>query len=193
MATLESVISQYREGFNQYKSQRDELQDERNSLWGKDIELSHEIDGLQTEVVNAEKSLDHATPGDIRRGLDSVKIICSELGISGGVFGPIIELLHCDEKFFTAVEVTAGNRLLQNLLWQCLKSGYVGNECLCCLQLVKYADLSVLEIVSSLSFYFYSLFHVVVETDEISTQIIRHLNALKGGRVTFIPLKSTEL
>ena len=28
----------------------------------------------------------------------------------------------------------------------------------------------------------------MVENDEISTQIIRHLNASKGGRVTFIPL-----
>ncbi|BFG35076.1 hypothetical protein CerSpe_213500 [Prunus speciosa] len=33
-----------------------------------------------------------------------------------------------------------------------------------------------------------SLFHVVVENDEISTQIIKHLNSFKGGRVTFIPL-----
>jgi structural maintenance of chromosome 3 (chondroitin sulfate proteoglycan 6) len=33
-----------------------------------------------------------------------------------------------------------------------------------------------------------SLFHVVVENDEISTKIIKHLNSLKGGRVTFIPL-----
>jgi chromosome segregation ATPase len=29
---------------------------------------------------------------------------------------------------------------------------------------------------------------VVVENDEISTKIIKHLNSLKGGRVTFIPL-----
>lgn len=33
-----------------------------------------------------------------------------------------------------------------------------------------------------------SLFHVVVENDEASTQIIKHLNSMKGGRVTFIPL-----
>jgi structural maintenance of chromosome 3 (chondroitin sulfate proteoglycan 6) len=51
-------------------------------------------------------------------------------------------LVDCDEKFFTAVEVTAGN----------------------------------------------SLFNVVVENDDISTKIIRHLNSLKGGRVTFLPL-----
>ncbi|KAG5566426.1 hypothetical protein RHGRI_002113 [Rhododendron griersonianum] len=145
IADLESVISHYCETFNQLKSQRDKLQDERKSLWGKESELSGEIDRLKTEVVKAEKNLDHATPGDIRRGLNSVRRICRESGILG-VFGPIIELVDCDEKFFTAVEVTAGN----------------------------------------------SLFHVVVETDEISTQIIRHLNALKGGRVTFIPLNRVK-
>lgn len=37
-----------------------------------------------------------------------------------------------------------------------------------------------------------SLFHVVVESDEISTQIIKHLNSLKGGRVTFIPLNRVK-
>ncbi|KAL7226278.1 hypothetical protein ACSBR1_021405 [Camellia fascicularis] len=145
IAALESLISQYREGYNQYKSQRDKLQDERKSLWAKESELSGDIDRLKTEVVKAEKSLDHATAGDIRRGLNSVRRICREYEITG-VFGPIIELIDCDEKFFTAVEVTAGN----------------------------------------------SLFHVVVETDEISTQIIRHLNALKGGRVTFIPLNRVK-
>lgn len=29
---------------------------------------------------------------------------------------------------------------------------------------------------------------MVVENDDISTKIIRHLNSLKGGRVTFLPL-----
>lgn len=33
------------------------------SLWGKESELSGEIDRLKTEVVKAEKNLDHATPG----------------------------------------------------------------------------------------------------------------------------------
>lgn len=48
-------------------------------------------------------------------------------------------------------------------------------------------------IVSNLFFYMVgSLFHVVVENDEISTQIIRHLNAQKGGRVTFIPLNRVK-
>ncbi|KAK2640896.1 hypothetical protein Ddye_022659 [Dipteronia dyeriana] len=145
IATLESLISESREGFNNLKAQRDKLQDERKSLWGKESELCAEIDKLKAEVEKAEKSLDHATPGDVRRGLNSIRRICREYKING-VHGPIIELLECDEKFFTAVEVTAGN----------------------------------------------SLFHVVVEDDEISTQIIRHLNSLKGGRVTFIPLNRVK-
>ncbi|GAA0154305.1 hypothetical protein LIER_12324 [Lithospermum erythrorhizon] len=138
---LESYISLNRGGYNQYKTRRDELHEERKSLWQKESEISAEIERLKSEVVKAEKSLDHATPGDIRRGLGSVRRICREYDIKG-VFGPLFELLDCDEKFFTAVEVTAGN----------------------------------------------SLFHVVVQNDDISTQIIRHLNAQKGGRVTFIPL-----
>ncbi|KAF9616007.1 hypothetical protein IFM89_027946, partial [Coptis chinensis] len=74
-------------------------------------------------------------------GLTSVRRLCHDHKIVG-VHGTIIELLSCDEKFFTAVEVTAGN----------------------------------------------SLFHVVVDSDEISTRIIRSHNSEKGGRVTFMTL-----
>ncbi|CAM8937744.1 unnamed protein product [Rhodiola kirilowii] len=141
IAALQSRISESREGFLVQKARRDELQDERKSLWGKESALIADLDKLKAEVVKAEKSLDHVIPCDIRRGLNSVRRICDNYDIAG-VHGAVFELLECDDKFFNAVEVTAGN----------------------------------------------SLFHVVVDTDEISTQIIRHLNAQKGGRVTFIPL-----
>jgi structural maintenance of chromosome 3 (chondroitin sulfate proteoglycan 6) len=38
-----------------------------------------------------------------------------------------------------------------------------------------------------------SLFHVVVENDDISTKIIEYLNLYKGGRVTFIPLNRVKV
>ncbi|CAI9270918.1 unnamed protein product [Lactuca saligna] len=142
---LEARISSYRKGFNKHKSKRDELHDKRKALWGTENEITAEIERLKSEVVKAEKALDHATPGDIRRGISTVRRICREYSITG-VFGSLIELLECDENLFTAVEVTAGN----------------------------------------------SLFHVVVENDDISTQVIRHLNAEKGGRVTFIPLNRVK-
>jgi structural maintenance of chromosome 3 (chondroitin sulfate proteoglycan 6) len=46
---------------------------------------------------------------DTRRGLHSVNRIVDNYNIEG-VYGPILELIDCEEKFFTAVEVTAGNR-----------------------------------------------------------------------------------
>lgn len=55
----------------------------------------------------------------MRRGLNSIRRICREYKIDG-VYGPIIELLDCNEKFFTAVEVTAGNRFV--LCFICLQS-----------------------------------------------------------------------
>ncbi|KOM40189.1 hypothetical protein LR48_Vigan04g038700 [Vigna angularis] len=145
ITVFESGIAESFKGLNHFKLERDKLNLERKSLWTKENEITAEIDKLSAEVEKAEKNLDHAIPGDVRRGLNSVRKICREYNISG-VHGPIIELLNCDEKFFTAVEVTAGN----------------------------------------------SLFHVVVENDDKSTQIIRHLNSQKGGRVTFIPLNRVK-
>jgi structural maintenance of chromosome 3 (chondroitin sulfate proteoglycan 6) len=105
--SVESLIRQSREGFNNHKTERDRLQDMRKSLWGEESTLSADIDKLKVEVEKAEKNLDHATPGHVRRGLNSIRRICKEYKIQG-VFGPIIELLDCDDTFFTAVEVTAG-------------------------------------------------------------------------------------
>ncbi|KAL2316967.1 hypothetical protein Fmac_030843 [Flemingia macrophylla] len=110
ITALETLIAQSRDGLNHSKVERDKLHDHRKSLWNTENELTAEIDKLRAEVEKAEKSLDHAIPGDVRRGLNSVRKICREYNISG-VHGPIIELLNCDEKFFTAVEVTAGNRV----------------------------------------------------------------------------------
>ncbi|CAB4283123.1 unnamed protein product [Prunus armeniaca] len=144
IATIESLISHHMQGSiiisQRGTSCRMSASMSLLSLWRNETELSAEIEKLRTEVEKAEKSLDHATPGDVRRGLNSVRKICREYKIPG-VFGPIIELLDCDEKFFTAVEVTAGNS--------------------CSLMISVLLN---------------SLFHVVVENDEISTHIMLYID-----------------
>ncbi|XP_024525303.1 structural maintenance of chromosomes protein 3-like [Selaginella moellendorffii] len=141
LADEEALVAKCMDDIAALKVQRDEHQETRKKLWKTESILSNEVDKLKFDIVKAEKALDHSAPGDIRRGLNSVRRICRDHNISG-VHGPLFELLDCDDKFFTAVEVTAGN----------------------------------------------SLYHVVVDTDDISTRIIRYLSAEKGGRVTFIPL-----
>lgn len=69
--------------------------------WGNLYSLSHPFFVFGTSPVLYYQ--------DVRRGLNSIRRICREYKING-VFGPIIELLDCEERFFTAVEVTAGNR-----------------------------------------------------------------------------------
>ncbi|CAH1427446.1 unnamed protein product [Lactuca virosa] len=58
------------------------------ALWGTESELTAEIECLKSEVVKAEKALDHATPEDIRRGISTVRRTCREYSITG-VFGSL--------------------------------------------------------------------------------------------------------
>lgn len=143
---LEAALAKRHNDYNDLRKQRDALQEERKSFWKEESDVTAEIDRLREDLIKAQKSLDHATPGDIRRGLNSVSRIIKDHDIAG-VFGPVLELVDCEEKFFTAVEVTAAN----------------------------------------------SLFHVVVENDDISTKIIQILTREKGGRVTFIPLNRVKV
>uniref|UniRef100_R7WDJ5 Structural maintenance of chromosomes protein 3 n=1 Tax=Aegilops tauschii TaxID=37682 RepID=R7WDJ5_AEGTA len=148
---LESALANRQKDYNDFVQQKDALQDERKSLWKQENSVTAEIDRLKEDLVKACKSLDYATPRDTRRGLNYVDKIVREHK-KRGVFGPVLELIDCEEKFFTAVEVAAGNSLL----------------------------------------------HVVVENDDISTEIIKiwtkrkdepsRENEEKDGRVTFIPL-----
>ena len=47
-------------------------------------------------------------------GIESVKKVVQDKGIEG-VYGPLIENFTCNEKFFTAVEVTAGGKYVKYL------------------------------------------------------------------------------
>lgn len=123
------------------RERRDELNNKRRELWRRDSQLDDELKQAQKEITQKEKQLEFAVARDINRGLLAVKRIVRDHSV-GGVHGALIELLDCDERFNTAVEVTAGN----------------------------------------------SLFHVVVETDEVASRIIHHLNQEKGGRISFMPL-----
>ncbi|KAM7522857.1 hypothetical protein LguiA_012759 [Lonicera macranthoides] len=170
IAALQSVISQNRDSYNQYRSQRDKLNDERKErvdelerllfiimkfanlfryLWWKENDLANEIDRLKTEVTKAEKNLQFSIPSDIWRGMSSVKRIHKRKSMGKRIKEEcfsIFDLLDCEEKYFTAVEIAAGN----------------------------------------------SLFHLVVENDGTSTHMIENLCKENGGRVTFIPLNTVQ-
>lgn len=89
-------------------------------------------------------------------GRDSVRKVLDSFLETGGpnaeianaYYGPVIENFNCDKAIYTAVEVTAGNRL----------------------------------------------FHHIVESDRVGTQILKEMNKLKlPGEVTFMPLNRLQV
>ncbi|KAL1376863.1 hypothetical protein pipiens_016643 [Culex pipiens pipiens] len=92
----------------------------------------------------------------ILNGRDSVRKVLESFLQRGGQFaeiarsyyGPVIENFNCDKSIYTAVEVTAGNRL----------------------------------------------FHHIVESDRVGTQILKEMNKQKlPGEVTFMPLNRLQV
>ncbi|CAN6177139.1 unnamed protein product [Urochloa humidicola] len=109
LSKLEASIAKEHNDYNDIRKERDELQEERKSFWKEESEVAAEINSLREDLIKAHKGLEHAMPRDIRRGLNVVSRIIKEHDITG-VIGPVLELVDCDEDFFTAVEVTAANR-----------------------------------------------------------------------------------
>jgi structural maintenance of chromosome 3 (chondroitin sulfate proteoglycan 6) len=60
---LESALAKKHNDYNDLRKQRDELQEERKSFWKEEADVTAEIDRLKDDLVKAQKSLDHATPG----------------------------------------------------------------------------------------------------------------------------------
>ena len=125
------------------KRERDELNNKRKEYWREESGLDQQIHTIREELSKAERAYRSTMSKTTNLGLDALNKIVEERGIRG-VHGPLVENFECvSSDFYTAVEVTAGNRL----------------------------------------------FHVIVETDDIASEILRMMNKRKlPGEITFLPL-----
>ncbi|KAG4304555.1 hypothetical protein PORY_001948, partial [Pneumocystis oryctolagi] len=92
------------------KIARDELMDQRKELWREEAKLTLAIERSKEELSQAERNLISTISKDINYGLTNAKKIAERLGLSG-YYGPLYELFEVDDRYRTAVEVTAGNSL----------------------------------------------------------------------------------
>lgn len=108
------------------------------------------------DLSKADQALRSMAGKPILNGRDSVRKVLDMLTARGGAmaeiassyYGPVIENFNCDKTIYTAVEVTAGNRL----------------------------------------------FHHIVESDKVGTQILKEMNKQKlPGEVTFMPLNRLQV
>lgn len=124
--------------------------------WRKENNVQQNLSSLKEDLAKADQALRSMAGKPILNGRDSVRKVLDTFredgGISGEIaesyYGPVIENFNCDKTIYTAVEVTAGNRL----------------------------------------------FHHIVESDKIGTQILKEMNRQKlPGEVTFMPLNRLQI
>ncbi|KAG5437854.1 hypothetical protein PCANB_000569 [Pneumocystis canis] len=89
---------------------RDQLMDERKELWRQEAKLSLTLEHLKEELNDAERNLINTISRDVNYSLINAKKIAERLDLTG-YYGPLYELFEVDDRYRTAVEVTAGNSL----------------------------------------------------------------------------------
>ncbi|KAF7721275.1 Structural maintenance of chromosomes protein 3 [Apophysomyces ossiformis] len=92
------------------KQERNQATEERKNLWRKEAKLDSTIHQCVEEVRKAERNLSGSTDKIISKGITAVSRLRKELNFPG-VHGQLFELFEVDERFRTAVEVTAGSSL----------------------------------------------------------------------------------
>lgn len=92
------------------KEERDRLMDQRKELWREEAKLDSIISNATQEVERAERNLSHTMDHNTSRGIASVRRIKRQYNIEG-VYGTLAELMEVNDRFRTAVEVTAGQSL----------------------------------------------------------------------------------
>ena len=112
------------EGFYELKKRKDKLQSERNDLCRKEMNLQQSLSSLKEELAKADQTLRSMAGKPILNGRDSVRKVLDTFREHGGqykqiaesFYGLVIENFECEQSIYTAVEVTAGNRLFHHIV-----------------------------------------------------------------------------
>ncbi|ESO00959.1 hypothetical protein HELRODRAFT_157320 [Helobdella robusta] len=117
------VIDTNNKSFYEMKKQKDAKQNERNNLWRIESTMQQQISSLKEDLNKKEQALRSITGKALLNGIDSIQRVLQFFQdnkkyqeVVDGYFGTLIENFECDKTFFTAVEVTAGNRLFHHIV-----------------------------------------------------------------------------
>merc|ERR1719412_1831489 len=119
-----SHIDDHNKGFYELKKKKDSLQTERNELCRKEMNLQQSLSALKEDLSKADQTLRSMAGKPILNGRDSVRKVLQIFRDKGGnnariaeaYKGLVIENFKCEQSIYTAVEVTAGNRLFHHVV-----------------------------------------------------------------------------
>ncbi|KAL2820881.1 RecF/RecN/SMC [Aspergillus cavernicola] len=109
--TIQSVEQQVQAA----KDERDRLMDQRKELWREEAKLDSILNNASSEVDRAERNLSHMMDHNTSRGIAAVRRI-KRLHNLDGVYGTLAELFEVNDRYRTAVEVTAGQSLFHYIV-----------------------------------------------------------------------------
>ncbi|EAW14318.1 chromosome segregation protein SMC [Aspergillus clavatus NRRL 1] len=92
------------------KDERDRLMDQRKELWREEAKLDSILSNASNEVDRAERTLSQMMDHNTSRGIAAVRRIKRQHNLEG-VYGTLAELFEVNDRYRTAVEVTAGQSL----------------------------------------------------------------------------------
>lgn len=103
-------------------------------MWRKENHVQQNLSSLKEELAKADQSLRSMAGKPILNGRDSVRKVLDTFTARGGrdadivnsYYGLVIENFSCETAIYTAVEVTAGNRLFHHVI----QSDRVGTQIL---------------------------------------------------------------
>ncbi|KAF2893300.1 hypothetical protein ILUMI_12856 [Ignelater luminosus] len=117
-------IDEHNKQCYELKKNKDQYQTTRNELWRKENNVQQNLSSLKEDLAKADQALRSMAGKPILNGRDSVRKVLDTFTSRGGpdaeivkaYHGPVIENFNCDKSIYTAVEVTAGNRLFHHVI-----------------------------------------------------------------------------
>ena len=121
---LRLQIDEHNKHYYELKKKKDHYQSARNELWRKETQATQVLSGHKEELAKADQALRSMAGKPILNGRDSVRKVLDSFVQRGGqladianqYYGLVIENFNCDKTIYTAVEVTAGNRLFHHIV-----------------------------------------------------------------------------
>ncbi|XP_022912891.1 structural maintenance of chromosomes protein 3 [Onthophagus taurus] len=117
-------IDEHNKQSYELKKSKDQHQTTRNDLWRKENNSQQNLSSLKEDLAKADQALRSMAGKPVLNGRDSVRKVLDtflkrggrDSDIVGSYYGPVIENFSCDKSIYTAVEVTAGNRLFHHVV-----------------------------------------------------------------------------
>jgi len=119
-----SSIDNQNKTFYEMKKKKDALQNERNELWREENSMQQKLNMLTDDKGKKDQMLRSMVGKTILNGRDSVRKVLQSFRERGGqyaqianqYYGTLIENFDCGKEFYTAVEMTAGNKLFHHIV-----------------------------------------------------------------------------